>query len=108
MSFKQKFCDKTHQEWDKRDRFQPQPGKYTMITVEQGQQKGTRSVNEEISQLNKRNEMTRQRIKTIPSKLDPQLQEILGMIWDLQKINNTLKELNFDTEKNPLGRLSLD
>lgn len=79
-----------------------------MITVEQGQQKGTRSVNEEISQLNKRNEMTRQRIKTIPSKLDPQLQEILGMIWDLQKINNTLKELNFDTEKNPLGRLSLD
>lgn len=32
----------------------------------------------------------------------------MSMIWDFSRITKTLKELNFDTEKNPLGRLTFD
>jgi poly [ADP-ribose] polymerase 2/3/4 len=33
---------------------------------------------------------------------------MLEIIWDFKKLNKTLKELNIDTEKNPLGRLKLE
>jgi poly [ADP-ribose] polymerase len=32
----------------------------------------------------------------------------MSEIWDIQRMNRTLKELNFDTDKNPLGRLSAE
>jgi len=40
--------------------------------------------------------------------LPTKVKDLLEMIWDLKKLNKILKELNFDTEKNPLGRLQYD
>jgi poly [ADP-ribose] polymerase len=30
----------------------------------------------------------------------------MGLIWDISRMQKTLKELNFDPERNPLGKLS--
>ena len=45
-------------------------------------------------------------IKTTQSALEPSVQELMETIWDVNRMKRTLKELNFDTEKNPLGKLT--
>jgi poly [ADP-ribose] polymerase len=42
------------------------------------------------------------------SNLNEKVRKFLEMIWDFRKISKILKELNFDTEKNPLGKLHLE
>ncbi len=32
----------------------------------------------------------------------------MGIIWDISRMQRTLKELNFDPDRNPLGKLSND
>jgi poly [ADP-ribose] polymerase len=47
-------------------------------------------------------------METIPSKLEEKLKSLMLIIWDFNRIVKTLKELNYDTEKNPLGRLGYE
>ena len=69
---------------------------------------GGGSLNNEIEKLNQRNGRIAARIKNLSSKLNPKIFELMSEIWDIQRMNKTLKELNFDTDKNPLGRLSAE
>ncbi|CAK63275.1 unnamed protein product (macronuclear) [Paramecium tetraurelia] len=103
--FEKKFRDKTHWDWRERTEFKQQPGKYCIVDVLGG---GGGSVNSEIEKLNQRNGRIAARIKNLPSTLDPPIFELMSEIWDIQRMNKTLKELNFDTDKNPLGRLSVE
>lgn len=63
------------------------------------------SLNDEINNLNKRNKLIKQRIQENQSKLDLPIKSFMANIWNIEKINKTLQQLNFDTEKNPLGKL---
>ena len=45
--FKNKFADKTHQEWDSRENFTTQPGKYTLINIAKNETNPD-SVNNEV------------------------------------------------------------
>jgi len=77
-----------------------------MINVDSGSNGS--SLNDEINKLNKRNELIRSRIQKNQSNLEERLKSLMEMVWDLQRMQKTLRELNFDTEKNPLGKLSTD
>ena len=41
-----------------------------------------------------------------PSKLKPQVQDLMKLIFDTQAMERTMAELEIDTQKMPLGRLS--
>ena len=66
------------------------------------------SLNKEIAKLNARNAELKKRIDNNTSNLEKSVFNLMKMIWDMNRINKTLKELNFDTEKNPLGKLKAD
>lgn len=46
------------------------------------------------------------KMRTSHSNLDPEVKDLMAVIWDINRMQRTLKELNFDTEKNPLGKLT--
>lgn len=37
--------------------------------------------------------------------MDPALQRLMGLIFDVNIMNNTMKEIGYDAKKMPLGRL---
>lgn len=37
--------------------------------------------------------------------MDPALQKLIGMIFDVTVMNNTMKEIGYDAKKMPLGKL---
>ena len=43
--------------------------------------------------------------KKVESKMDNGLQKLMGLIFDVQVMNNTMKEIGYDAKKMPLGRL---
>jgi len=105
-AFKKKFWQKTLNEWDERDNFQQQPGKYALVSVSGSADAD--SINKEVQRLNQRNQELKRRIEVNPTTLDPSLFSLMKMIWDINRMSKTLKELNIDTEKYPLGKLSAE
>ncbi|EGR31265.1 poly adp-ribose polymerase member 1, putative [Ichthyophthirius multifiliis] len=105
LAFKKKFYEKTHNDWNGDfSSFKVQPGKYTWIQVEGESSKS--SINQDVEKLNQRNELLKKKIQELPSQLEQKIKSLMLIIWDFSRISKTLKELNFDTEKNPLGKLS--
>ena len=64
-------------------------------------------MNEEIQRINARNQRLMQQIASCPSALPKPVYELMRLIWNVQRMNRTMRELHFDTDKNPLGKLSL-
>ncbi len=50
-------------------------------------------INDEIQKINKRNEIVKKKISTIESNLIPSIKLIMELIWDINKMNKTLKGL---------------
>ena len=90
QEFKSKFRDKTANDWDDREQFRPKPGKYTLIGVETSNSNPD-SINEEITKLNKRNNLIKRRIKENKSSLEEGVRSLMEMIWDINRMNRTLK-----------------
>ena len=92
QEFKSKFREKTVNDWDDRERFQPKPGKYTLINVETANSNPD-SINKEITMLNKRNNLIKKRIKENASNLEEGVRSLMEMVWDINRMNRTLKGL---------------
>ena len=89
-AFEKKFYEKTYNEWSDRENFQTKAGKYTLISVAGGgMSKDT--INSEIQRLNKRNQELKTRIDTLQSNLDPRIFSLMRLIWDINRMNKTLK-----------------
>jgi len=88
--FKNKFADKTHQEWDNRENFTSSPGKYMLINIATNEL-NPNSVNNEIQRLNARNSLIANKTQTIKTKLDGRVFHILSQIFDMTKMQKTLK-----------------
>lgn len=88
--FKKKFREKTMNDWDDKDHFHVRPGKYSMIGVE-ATANSSESMNEEITKLNKRNNMIKRRIKENKSNLEESVRSLMEMIWDINRMNRTLR-----------------
>eukprot|EP01126_Amoeba_proteus_P041529 TRINITY_DN4472_c0_g1_i6.p1 TRINITY_DN4472_c0_g1~~TRINITY_DN4472_c0_g1_i6.p1 ORF type:complete len:736 (-),score=193.89 TRINITY_DN4472_c0_g1_i6:181-2388(-) len=86
-SFESLYYDKTENEWKKRDSFEKKPNKFFPIEID-------------YSTKEKAN------ISDVKSKLDPTLQSLISLIFDVKIIEQSLMEMEIDLKKMPLGKLS--
>ena len=95
--FTKKFFDKTKNEWDSKDSFEKYPGKYDLV------HKDYCSDNKKEEVVN---EIEKPKVDIPPSKLDKKVQDLIELICNVTEMENLLKEMKFDAEKAPLGKLS--
>ena len=90
--FTGKFKDKTKNMWEERDAFEKKAGKYDLVTVDYCQQEATSVVKEE---------------GPLPDSILPKpVQELVKLVCSLQTMEKAVIEMQFDTRKAPLGKLS--
>ncbi|XP_074838450.1 poly [ADP-ribose] polymerase 2 isoform X3 [Carettochelys insculpta] len=90
-TFTQKFFDKTRNHWAERDHFQKVPGKYDLVHVDTQPPAEERGAGE-----------------APPSRLDPRLQAVLGLLYDLRAMEEMVLEMKYDAKKAPLGKLTAE
>ncbi|XP_038135520.1 poly [ADP-ribose] polymerase 2 isoform X2 [Cyprinodon tularosa] len=93
--FKKKFYDKTSNDWDLRDCFEKEPGKYDLVFMDY-------SANEKEENRTAVDSV----LKKQPSKLDPKVYSLLELICDIKAMEECVLEMKFDTKKAPLGKLT--
>jgi len=96
LILKKKFKDKTKNDWDNRHKFKSYNGKYTLIEIDYGVDAPVEPI--EIKNPEKKN--------AAQSKLDDRVQELVKLIFDLKMMERAMKEMEFDIEKSPLGKLT--
>ncbi|KAE9552545.1 hypothetical protein FO519_004242 [Halicephalobus sp. NKZ332] len=86
------FKDKTGNEWEERHEFKKHPGLMDLLEME----------------LDGKDSLRDQKVdwRNSKSNLPKKIKKLLAMIFDVESINNTMKALDLDTEKMPLGKLS--
>ncbi|KAM9121040.1 poly [ADP-ribose] polymerase 2 isoform 3-T4 [Pangshura tecta] len=93
--FTKKFLDKTKNHWAERGNFQKVPGKYDLLHMD------TCPPAVEPS-------CTGAPQPEPASRLDPRVQALLGLICDLQAMEEMVLEMKYDTKKAPLGKLTVE
>ena len=91
--FRTKFQDKTRNCWDDRANFEKVSGKYDMVAVDYCQDRAGSAVKQELKQEE-------------PSSLPPQVQELVSLVCSLRTMETAVMELQYDTRKAPLGKLT--
>lgn len=100
--YKKKFHDKTKNNWDDREKFNPVPGKYTLIEVEQINEKEMADTFKKLEALDDGNT----EIKTAPCSLDKPTQDLINLIFDNNMFEEQMANFELDVKKMPLGKLS--
>jgi len=95
--FYDKFYDKTRNDWIDRRDFCKVSGKYDLIEMDYGVNE-----NNTVSMIETSNDDV---IKAI-SSLDEAVQHLIKLICDVRSMEETLIEMEYDTAKAPLGRLT--
>ncbi|XP_065421548.1 poly [ADP-ribose] polymerase 2 isoform X9 [Chrysemys picta bellii] len=93
--FTKKFLDKTKNHWAERCNFQKVPGKYDLLHMD------SRPPAAEPSCAGASQPKP-------ASRLDPRVQALLGLICDLQAMEEIVLEMKYDTKKAPLGKLTVE
>ncbi|XP_013068782.2 protein mono-ADP-ribosyltransferase PARP3-like [Biomphalaria glabrata] len=95
--FEKKFHDKTKNRWCERQNFKPVPGKYTLLEMAGN--------DEDIDQVDSKIDTSDNKI-TEACTLDKSTQSLIKLIFDNDMFKAALKNLDIDTNKMPLGKLS--
>ncbi|XP_017873447.1 PREDICTED: poly [ADP-ribose] polymerase [Drosophila arizonae] len=85
------YADKTGNDFRNRNNFVKMPGRMYPIDV----------------QYDAGDESKQSKFDNIPSKLDPAVQKLVQLIFDVDTMKKTMMEFHIDMEKMPLGKLSL-
>jgi hypothetical protein len=91
--FERLFREKTGNDWDTRHDFEKVPGKFEYVPT---------TVGDDDDDLNDAQS------KVVPgslSLLPKQVQRVIQLIFDVDAMKATMKEMEIDTEKMPLGKL---
>uniref|UniRef100_A0AAV2JNQ0 Poly [ADP-ribose] polymerase n=1 Tax=Knipowitschia caucasica TaxID=637954 RepID=A0AAV2JNQ0_KNICA len=96
--FMKKFEDKTDNDWENREYFEKEPGKYDLLFVDY-----SANYKEEPKP-----EPAAAAVVKKPSTLDPKVQSLLELICDLKAMEECVLEMKFDTRKAPLGKLTTE
>jgi poly [ADP-ribose] polymerase len=99
IEFKKKFRAKTKNEWG--EPFHYSEGKYHLVDVESSSLK----MQIHLEQEKRRKELEKNAI-SFELKLEEKLASLMRLVWDFEKMARTMKELNFDPDQCPLGKLS--
>lgn len=54
---------------------------------------------------NRKNKKKTKKENNVASKMDPAMQKLISLIFDVTIMNNTMKEIGYDAKKMPLGKL---
>ncbi|KAG0033677.1 hypothetical protein BGZ81_007675 [Podila clonocystis] len=101
LEFKKKFLAKSGNQWDKRDNFEKVPGKYFLLPPDDGD-----SDDEDEESSTKAEPIVKEELPIPESKLHPKVQSLMGLIFNTQMMNRQMKELDYDADKMPLGKLA--
>jgi len=93
--FSKKFFDKTKNEWAYRFEFVKVNGKYDLVLKDHDDDPDIKNEPE-----------IEEKIKVEPCELDQKVQDLISMISDVSLMENCVKEMKFDIQKAPLGKLS--
>lgn len=88
--FERQFKSKTRNAWSDKDNFSPVKGKYHLCDIDYGDVDTEEEVKKEYPK----------------SKLKKRVQEFISLVGDINQMKNTMMELDIDTEKMPLGKIS--
>ncbi|KAG0355708.1 hypothetical protein BG005_005356 [Podila minutissima] len=99
--FKKKFSAKSGNQWDDRDNFVKVPGKYFLLPPDDGD-----SDDEDEESSTKAESSVKEEHPIPESKLHPKVQSLMGLIFNIQMMNRQMKELDYDADKMPLGKLA--
>ena len=92
-TFEKKFKDKTNNLWAERNTFTKFPQKYDLLQLDYGEKK--------------LNVMPDKPLKNeVPSKLHSKVQEVMKFLFDIVEFEQTVKEMQYDVKKAPLGKLT--
>ena len=101
LMFEKKFRDKTTNYWSNRNTFRHVEGKYLLIHAEGKGKQGKDELRKE--------KIARdlfQKSMAFESLLEVKVMKLMHLISDVTRLRNTMKQLNFDLDRFPLGKLS--
>ncbi|CAI8050123.1 Poly [ADP-ribose] polymerase 2 [Geodia barretti] len=107
-SFRKKFQDKTHNEWDERESFVKKAGKYDMLAMDYKATVEEEEEEEEEGEEDVDTAGTEPKVKAPESCLDERLQALIELICDVQAMEDAVVEMKYDPRKAPLGKLTKD
>ena len=97
--FEKKFSDKTKNKWG--EEFEKHPGKYDLVMTEVG-------VEEDEDEVDAAPTQPEVKVENVESKLEKAVQDLIRLICDVKAMEMVANELEFDTKRNPLGKISQD
>lgn len=100
-TFEKKFKDKTVNDWHDRGNFEKCPGKYDLVAIDYGN-----SPKKEKPDEVKKEEADGEETPVPDSQLDEKVFQLMKTICNIQSMENTVKELEYDLSKAPLGKLT--
>ena len=92
--FQNVYFDKTGNNWQDRKSFQKKQNKFFQLEVDYGEN----AENENLTKLDVN--------KLSKSVLDKPIQDLIHLIFDIEKMKNAMIEFEIDLNKMPLGKLS--
>ncbi|KAI7820300.1 poly polymerase catalytic domain-containing protein [Gamsiella multidivaricata] len=104
--FEKKFRDKTKNSWADRDKFMKHAGKYHLLPPDDGDSDDEDESNTKGKKLKEVKEEEEEEKPVPESKLHPKVQELMRVIFNTSMMNHQMKELDYDADKMPLGKLA--
>lgn len=101
--FCKKFYDKTHNEWCDRKDFVKVSGKYDLIEMDY-------ALGDDVDKpgtSKKKDVDAKKSAAILDSKLDAKIQKLMKLICDVDAMETAVREMKFDADKSPLGKLTL-
>ncbi|XP_022647178.1 poly [ADP-ribose] polymerase-like isoform X2 [Varroa destructor] len=96
LDFKGLFLEKTGNEWENRKNFEKKPKLFNIIEIDYMQDHDAALCTKQILATNS------------DSKLPLPVQELICLIFDVNLLNQQMKEFEIDLQKLPLGKISID
>ncbi|XP_028956270.2 poly [ADP-ribose] polymerase 2 isoform X3 [Malus domestica] len=96
--FKQKFYDKTRNDWSNRKMFQPIPSCYMWIEMDYNEKEEQSAVEEKNGSA-----LGRQPLET---QLEPCIAKFISLICNIGMMKQHMMEIGYNADKLPLGKLS--
>uniref|UniRef100_A0A6F9DNV9 Poly [ADP-ribose] polymerase n=1 Tax=Phallusia mammillata TaxID=59560 RepID=A0A6F9DNV9_9ASCI len=91
--FEKKFLDKTKNLWEMRNCFEKFDGKYDLLEMDYGDNQLPEKVEPKLQ-------------PKIESKLSKELQDLISMIFDQTEFEASVKEMQYNIKRAPLGKLN--
>ncbi|ESN96355.1 hypothetical protein HELRODRAFT_95414 [Helobdella robusta] len=96
-AFEKFYREKTGNVWSKKSSFKKMPYKYFPLDIDYGNEANDEG-NDKITQLMS---------ASTSSKLAPEVQDLVRLIFDVENMKKTMLEFEIDLRKMPLGKLSM-